>query len=313
MRGRILESTRAIHPSLDGKKGKPISVLGDGFVRFIDYMGTEFSIVQAARVSYGIDTKKVHNDRGLIRYLMRHHHTTPFEMCEIKFHVRCPIDVARQWFRHRTWSFNEYSTRYSKAIDSCHVPEPNQFRLQKKTNRQGSSGTLHPQDGSYLRDKRVLANKHARQHYEEQLRLGVTREQAREVLPLATYTEFYGKVDLHNLLHFLRLRLDAHAQEEIRAFAVAIADTVKEWVPEVWEAFEDYHLKALTLTRPDLDIVRRLHEGNSLNIQQSIATDKAREFGWFETRNNREREECEAKLVRLGLEVPWTEDGTLVA
>src|SRR5262245_57741941 len=196
--------------ALDEILGVSFQVLDDGFVRLIDYMGSDESIVQAARVSYGKGTKKVHEDRGLIRYLLRHRHTTPFEMCEIKLHVRVPMDCWRQWIRHRTASVNEYSTRYSIAIDAAQQTPPDDWRLQSSGNRQGSAGTLDAEKGAALTAREGELLRLTRAHYEERLAAGVAREQARKDLPLSTYTEAYWKIDLHNLLHFLALRMDAH-------------------------------------------------------------------------------------------------------
>lgn len=193
---------------LDKVLGVPFKVLDDGFVRVVDYMGTDESIVQAARVSYGKGTKKVHEDRGLIRYLLRHRHTSPFEMCEIKLHVRVPMDTWRQWIRHRTANVNEYSTRYSVAIDAAQKTSADAWRKQGISNRQGSSGSVDAGTGEYLSRREIEIQSAAREVYRERLEKGVSREQARKDLPLSTYTEAYWKIDLHNLLHFLSLRLD---------------------------------------------------------------------------------------------------------
>lgn len=240
------------------KFAQPIPVLEGGFVRLVDVMGDDSSIVQAARISYGKGTKSVNEDRGLIRYLMRHRHTTPFEMCEIKFHIRAPMDVVRQWIRHRTANVNEYSTRYSEAIDETHATKPGEWRLQSTTNKQGSGGYVDLAVGQELTEMEEVFHQLARQLYQDRLEAGVAREQARKDLPLSTYTEFYWKIDLHNLLHFLGLRMDSHAQLEIRLFANAMAEVVKEWCPLAWEAFEDYRLNAVTLSRWELHVVRQL-------------------------------------------------------
>ena len=204
--------------------GVAFPVLDDGFVRVVDYMGHDGSVVQAARVSYGAGTKRVHEDRGLIRYLLRHAHTTPFEMCEITLHVRVPMDTWRQWIRHRTANVNEYSTRYSVAIDAAQHTPPGQWRRQSTDNRQGSAGFLHAAQGEALTAGETTLQELARHTYDARLAAGVAREQARKDLPLSTYTEAYWKVDLHNLLHFLQLRMDDHAQEEIRAYAAIIGE-----------------------------------------------------------------------------------------
>ena len=246
-------------PALDKILGVPLPVLNDGFIRLIDYMGSDESIVQAARVSYGKGTRKVHQDRGLIRYLMRHHHTTPFEMCEIKLHVRVPMDCWRQWIRHRTASVNEYSTRYSEAIDSAQLTGDDQWREQSRGNRQGSRGFLAQEVGSELSEKEAALIQSSRKLYQERLEAGVAREQARKDLPLSTYTEAYWKIDLHNLLHFLALRMDAHAQWEIRSYATVIGEQIlSRWCPITWEAFQDYRFHSATLSRREQQIIRML-------------------------------------------------------
>ena len=294
-------------PLLDQILGRPFRVLDDGFVRVVDYMGTDESIVQAARISYGSGTKKVHEDRGLIRYLMRHRHTTPFEMCEIKFHVRVPMDCWRQWIRHRTANVNEYSTRYSEAIDSAQETPIEAWRAQDSANRQGSGDFLDAKTGEYLTSEEKALHETARNVYEQRLSKGVAREQARKDLPLSTYTESYWKIDLHNLFHFLSLRMDAHAQAEIRSYANVIGEEiVAKWCPIAWEAFVDYRLNALFLTRLEKELVIQLLRGN-VDEAKRIAS----ENGWLSRggkglKRKREREEVEAKLTELGLSVPWS-------
>ena len=249
-------------PALDALLGERIAVLDDGFVRVVDYMGSDASIVQAARVSYGAGTKKVNEDRGLIRYLMRHGHTTPFEMCELKLHVRVPMDCWRQWIRHRTGSVNEYSTRYSVAIDAAQTTMQDRWRRQSPLNRQGSDEFLDIALGSELSARERELQRLARETYEERLTAGVAREQARKDLPLSTYTEAYWKIDLHNLFHFLRLRMDARAQAEIREYAITIGhQIVSEWCPIAWQAFLDYQIHAMQLTRIEACIARLLALG----------------------------------------------------
>jgi flavin-dependent thymidylate synthase len=481
--------------ALDAILGMPLKVLDDGFVRVVDYMGADESIVQAARVSYGRGTRKLHEDRGLIRYLMRHWHTTPFEMCEIKLHVRVPMDCWRQWIRHRsaclaegtevycdlrdddpassstvvkiriedlyrrrsrlghlhirqlaedtlrlqhsrivgvyengrkpvfamiledgkrieatkdhrflfangwssladecgleehegmarwndgvhalyvngvqtqlveqtpavplerTWwpsttrtvkhaklvrierfeyvgekqtydvevegpfhnfiangivthnSVNEYSTRYSIAIDASQRTGVGEWRQQSSDNRQGSAGTLDAVQGKMLSDRESELQDFARSIYQERLDLGVAREQARKDLTLSTYTEAYWKVDLHNLLHFLRLRMDGHAQQEIRDYATVIGEqVVAKWCPFAWEAFLDYQFHSVGLTRLEQSVIRLVSGGD-----KAAALETAKKFGWLEQgekglKTNRERSECEAKLTDLGLQVPW--------
>ena len=299
---------RPVVPALDSILGEALPVLDDGFVRVVDYMGDDGSVVQAARVSYGKGTKKVSEDRGLIRYLLRHRHTTPFEMAEIKFHVRVPMDCWRQWIRHRTANVNEYSTRYSIAIDRAQATSPEQWRQQAASNRQGSEGYADQELGAHLSAAETELQDHARRVYNERLDHGIAREQARKDLPLSTYTEAYWKVDLHNLLHFLALRMDPHAQEEIRRYAEVIGQqVVSQWVPLVWEAFEDYRLGGRFLTRLDQEILRLVVRGDAEG-----ATRRAEELGilsWGENgpRRNRERAELEAKLADLGLAVPWAD------
>ena len=292
--------------ALDELLGEPLRVLDDGFVRVVDYMGSDHSIVQAARVSYGKGTKKVHQDRGLIRYLMRHRHTTPFEMCEIKFHVRVPMDCWRQWIRHRTANVNEYSTRYSLAIDAAQGTAPTDWRLQASGNRQGSDGRLSVEEGEHFTAREAELQAMARAVYQERLDAGVAREQARKDLPLSTYTEAYWKVDLHNLLHFLALRMDSHAQDEIRDYATLIGERVmSRWCPLTWEAFQDYRVQSSGFSRLEMEVLRALNRGDTAQ-----AMELASSFGWLAEgakglKTNRERAEFEAKLRDFHLEVPW--------
>jgi thymidylate synthase (FAD) len=289
--------TRPRVEALDSVLGVAFPVLDDGFVRVVDYMGDDGSVVQAARVSYGAGTKRVHEDRGLIRYLLRHAHTTPFEMCEIKLHVRVPMDAWRQWIRHRMANVNEYSTRYSVAVDAAQRTPAEKWRLQSADNRQGSSGFLSRAEGEGLSAAEIHLQNLARGTYETRLAAGVAREQARKDLPLSTYTEAYWKADLHNLLHFLQLRMDDHAQEEIRVYASVIGEQiVAKWVPLVWEAFTDYRREAMYLSKLETQIVSALAEGRSDRageVFQSIAS-------------KRERQEIEQKLLKLGFTIPWS-------
>lgn len=303
----VLESLeRQKVEALDKVLGVPFKVLDDGFIRVIDYMGSDESIVQAARVSYGKGTKKVHEDRGLIRYLMRHHHTTPFEMCEIKFHVRVPMDCWRQWIRHRTANVNEYSTRYSVAIDSAQTTTHEEWRLQATGNRQGSAGFAETDNGKSLTEKERYLQSLAREVYEERLNMGIAREQARKDLPLSTYTEAYWKVDLHNLFHFLYLRMDSHAQYEIRRYAEIMGnEIVAKWCPFAWEAFMDYRVNASQLTRLEMEVLTAMTKGETVK-----AIELGKSFGWLkengEPKKNRERLEFEDKLDNLGLKAPWS-------
>ena len=292
--------------ALDQILGVPFKVLDDGFVRVIDYMGSDESIVQAARVSYGKGTKKVHEDRGLIRYLMRHRHTTPFEMCDIKLHVRVPMDCWRQWIRHRTASVNEYSTRYSEAIDAAQVTPEASWREQTAGNRQGSQGFVDQEKGSDLSRKEAELQTMSRRLYEERLQAGVAREQARKDLPLSTYTEAYWKINLHNLFHFLALRMDAHAQLEIRDYAKVIGyDVVSQWCPFAWEAFLDYEFHSLHLSKLEQVILQALASGRG-----DEATRLATEYGLISygadgLKRNRERAELEEKVKQFNLPIPW--------
>ncbi len=306
---RAEKVARPAVPELDAILGDAIRVLDDGFVRVVDYMGDDSAIVQAARTSYGKGTKRRHEDRGLIRYLMRHAHTTPFEMCEIKLHVRVPMDVWRQWIRHRTASVNEYSTRYSEAIDAAQRTSPGAWRLQSTGNRQGSSGLLPPDEGKRLSDEEAALQRQVRDVYEARLAAGVAREQARKELPLSTYTEAYWKIDLQNLLHFLELRMDEHAQLEIREYANVIGEQiVAKWVPMTWEAFLDYRRGATRLSRIESTILEALAAGD-----RDRALALADEGGFLSRgedgrpRPNLEGREVEEKLARVGLEAPWAD------
>ncbi len=285
---------------------KKFPVLDDGFVCLVDVMGDDGSVVQAARVSYGEGTKRVSDDRTLIRYLMRHRHTTPFEMAEIKLLVRVPMDCWRQWIRHRTASVNEYSTRYSIAIDSAQATPVDQWRSQAQTNRQGSGDLLPVELGEHLTASERRLQDECRRVYQERLDRGVAREQARKDLPLATYTEAYWKVDLHNLLNFLVLRMDAHAQQEIRDYACAIGERiVAPLFPVVWEAFCDYRRESMELTRLDLGVIRRLlaagHSTGTAPPYDQTAFLAVQDETWKSLSRSREREECAAKLRRMGL------------
>lgn len=240
-------------------EGTVIYCLDKGFVRLVDSMGSDAAIVQAARVSYGAGTKKVNEDRGLIRYLMRHAHTTPFEMVEFKFHVKLPIFVARQWIRHRTANVNEYSGRYSVMKDEFYVPDAVQIRPQSQSNKQGRSDeTLSAVETAEILALLQNGQDRSYQDYETLLEKNFARELARINLPVSQYTEWYWKIDLHNLFHFLRLRMDSHAQYEIRVYAEAMAQIVREIVPFAYEAFEDYVLHAVRLTYPEIKAMKRL-------------------------------------------------------
>lgn len=292
--------------AVDAILGRKFQVLDRGFVRVIDYMGGDESIVQAARVSYGKGTKQVHEDRGLIRYLMRHRHTTPFEMCEIKLHVRVPMDCWRQWIRHRTANVNEYSTRYSIAIDAAQRTPANGWRRQSVGRKQGSEGSLSIDEGSKLSQDEDRFLEMARETYEKRLNKKVAREQARKDLPLSTYTEAYWKIDLHNLLHFLSLRMSPDAQYEIRQYANVIGtEIVKRWCPITWDAFLDYHMEALIFSRSEIKILRALiSHDNEEAIRLAMSAGLLTGFP-DELKPNRERAEINRKIESLGLRAPW--------
>jgi thymidylate synthase (FAD) len=288
MRAQRASTRRAVVPALEAILYEPLPVLDRGFVRVIDYMGDDAAIVQAARVSYGRGTKKVSDDRGLINYLMRMRHTSPFEMCELKVHVKLPIFVARQWIRHRTANVNEYSARYSVLADEFYVPAPEQIASQAGTNRQGREQVLGATEAAVVQD---AIRKNAERAYADYLallnqdetgaaidpdRAGLARELARIVLPLNTYTEWYWKTDLHNLLHFIALRADPHAQYEIRAYAEALLDVVRRWTPLTCAAFEDYRLHAVELSGKALAVLRRLLAGE--DVAQADSGLSAREW-----------------------------------
>jgi thymidylate synthase (FAD) len=300
------EITRAVVADLDSILGKPFKVLDDGFVRVIDYMGTDESIVQAARVSYGKGTKKVSEDKGLIRYLMRHDHTTPFEMCEIKLHVRVPMDCWRQWIRHRTANVNEYSTRYSIAIDSFQKTNSTEWRSQSTDNKQGSGSFLSEDLGTLFSNEETELLNRIKVIYEKRISAGIAREQARKDLPLSTYTEAYWKIDLHNLFHFLKLRMDSHAQLEIRSYAKIIGEEiVKKWCPIAWEAFVDYKLNAEHFSGIELKVLSFLQSNRSNTEIRQILLDQ----GFISKKGAPTREliEFEAKLKKHGFIIQWEE------
>jgi len=276
-----IKTLRATVPEIEEILYKTIPILDHGFIRVIDYMGNDASIVQAARVSYGSGTKKISQDRGLIAYLMRHRHSTPFEMCEIKFHIKLPIFIARQWIRHRTANVNEYSARYSIMGRDFYLPKKEHLAMQSKSNKQGRENALKDADA-----ERVLAilKQDATQcyeHYEDMLnednegniidesKPNVARELARMNLTLNYYTEWYWKVDLHNFMHFLSLRADDHAQYEIKVYAKAMLDILKKWVPMTYEAFEDYRLKSAHISGKGLEVIKQMLAGHKVEQENS--------------------------------------------
>lgn len=286
---------------LEALRWKKFPVLNDGFVCLVDCMGDDSAIVQAARTSYGDGTRPVSDDRTLIRYLLRHRHTTPFEMAEVKLMVRVPMDCWRQWIRHRTASVNEYSTRYSIAIDSMQTTDPDGWRVQATSNRQGSDGFLPPEQGMELTAQEARYQQAAREAYQKRLELGIAREQARKDLPLSTYTEAYWKCDLHNLLHFLGLRMESHAQIEIREYATLIGEQIiKPLFPLTWQAFQDYHLEAMALSALEQGVILRLTRTEEVPASEETFL-KCQDPSWNELTRCRERDECREKLQKLGL------------
>ncbi len=284
LRANPRPTLRAVSEGMEKHLYVAHEVLDHGFIRVIDYMGDDAAICQAARVSYGKGTKSVQNDKGLIRYLMRHWHSTPFEMCEIKLHVKLPVFVARQWIRHRTANVNEYSARYSILDREFYIPAPEQLAAQSVINNQGRGEALSEAEAARVLD--ILKSDAAQcyDHYQEMIsddgKQGLARELARMNLPANIYTQWYWKVDLHNLFHFLRLRADAHAQYEIRVYAEAIARVVADWVPAAFGAFEDYRMGGVTLSAQAIDCVRRMLKGEKVTAENSGMN--AREWREFE-------------------------------
>lgn len=274
---------RAVSEGMEAHLYRAHEVLDHGFVRVIDYMGDDAAIVQAARVSYGAGTRKVNDDSGLIRYLMRHWHSTPFEMCEVKLHVKLPIFVARQWIRHRTANVNEYSARYSIMDREFYIPAAEHLAAQSTVNNQGRGATLQGDEAARVLE--ILKSDAARSydHYEEMLsqdgQQGLARELARMNLPANIYTQWYWKTDLHNLFHFLRLRADPHAQYEIRVYAEAIARVVADWVPVAFGAFEDYRMGGVTLSAKAIAVLKRRLAGETVTQEDSgMSKGEWREF-----------------------------------
>lgn len=280
-RATTTATLRPTVPALEEVLYEPIPLLDHGFLRVIDYMGDDNAVVQAARVSYGRGTKKVSEDRGLIMYLMRHWHTTPFEMAEIKFHVKLPIFVARQWIRHRTASVNEYSARYSILDKEFYLPAPEQLAAQSSANRQGRGDVLEGEEAQRVLDllrgdaERTYAdyawmlNEGTDEQAADPDRSGLARELARMNLTLNTYTQWYWKTNLHNLMHFLRLRADPHAQYEIRVYAEKMLDIMKRWVPITTEAFIEHRMESASLSRTALAAVKRMIAGETVTAATS--------------------------------------------
>ncbi len=278
------ESTlRVVAPGMEQHLYTAKPVLDHGFIRVIDYMGDDAAITQAARVSYGKGTKSVQNDEGLIRYLMRHWHSTPFEMCEIKLHVKLPVFVARQWIRHRTANVNEYSARYSILDREFYIPAPDHVNAQSVVNNQGRGGVLEGAEAARVLEILKADSARCYDNYEAMIsqdgQEGLARELARMNLPANIYTQWYWKVDLHNLFHFLRLRADAHAQYEIRIYAEELCKVVADWVPFAYKAFEDYRLGAVSLSAQMVDTMRRMLKAEEVTQETSgLSKREWREF-----------------------------------
>ena len=277
LRASSSTTLRATVPSLEEILYKPLPALDHGFVRVVDYMGDDTAIVQSARVSYGKGTKKISNDKGLIKYLMRHWHSTPFEMCEIKLHVKLPIFIARQWIRHRTANVNEYSARYSILDKEFYIPSVENLASQSQVNKQGRAESLSSEEANKVitllkndaeqtyRNYEVMLNENSEGETLDDGSMGIARELARMNLTLNTYTQWYWKIDLNNLLHFLALRADAHAQYEIRVYADIILDIVKKWVPVTYEAFEDYRVGGTQLSAKEILILKKIIKGETVD------------------------------------------------
>ena len=280
LRSEKTETARVTAPELEAVLYQPIEVLDHGFVRVIDYMGDDSSVVQSARVSYGKGTKKISNDKGLIKYLMRHRHSTPFEMCEIKFHIKLPIFIARQWIRHRTANVNEYSARYSILDKEFYIPSAENLAAQSQINNPGRGDALTDDEASNViqilkndaeqtyANYETLLNENSSGGVLDESKSGIARELARMNLTLNTYTQWYWKIDLNNLLHFLALRADDHAQYEIRVYADVMLDLVKKWVPLTYEAFEDYRMGGTELSAKEIKLMRKLLKGEKVSFEE---------------------------------------------
>lgn len=295
--------TRDNCPALDALLGYSWPVGSKGFVELWDYLGNETAVAQAARTSYKSTGKSADDDKRLVRRLMADRHTSPNEMAELKLKVRCPLFVARQLVRHRSANMNEWSGRYTELPDDFDIVDPACWRTQSQTNKQGSGGLLPVEVGQGLTDRQIALQKLCYDVYQDRIAAGVAREQARIDLPLSIYTEFVWKFDLHNLLHFLGLRMDAHAQQETRDFANVIGDIVKLWMPSLWQAFVDFRLEAITLSGLELKLL-------SCSTREE-AHAMARGFGWLERRADgslkphSERAHFEAFCNRIGESVSW--------
>jgi thymidylate synthase (FAD) len=305
----ISETRRPVSPGAEQWLGEVIPVLDHGFIYLVDYMGNDVSIEEAARVSYGRGTRKVNETRGLIRYLKRHEHTTPFEMVEFKFHAKLPIFVARQWVRHRTASINEYSGRYSVLDSEFYIPKPGDMGLQSKSNRQGRDGVIDRVQADHIRqllfedavrnyrDYEFMLNDDGKGGPSDSSRDMLARELARMNLNLNFYTEWYWKINLHNLFRFIQLRADPHAQYEIAEYARGISQILKDAVPVAWEAFTDYQLESIRLTRPEKEVLLGLMKGREGISEDEVMKISAR-IGLV---NKRETQEMLSKFKSMGL------------
>ncbi|MBL4813809.1 MAG: FAD-dependent thymidylate synthase [Rhodobacteraceae bacterium] len=283
LRATPRQTLRAVSEGMEAHLYRAYPVLDHGFIRVVDYMGDDAAICQAARVSYGTGTKSVQNDEGLIRYLMRHWHSTPFEMCEVKLHVKLPVFVARQWIRHRTANVNEYSARYSILDREFYIPAPEQLAAQSVVNNQGRGEALQGEEAARVLEILKGGSDKAYDDYQAMIsedgQQGLARELARMNLPTNIYTQWYWKVDLHNLFHFLRLRADAHAQYEIRVYAEAMCKIVADWVPAAYGAFEDYRLGGQNISTKGADCLRRRLAGEQVTQESSgMSKGEWREF-----------------------------------
>ncbi len=284
-RAQSASTRRVVAPGMEQHLYTAHQVLDHGFVRVIDYMGDDAAITQAARVSYGKGTKAVQNDEGLIRYLMRHWHSTPFEMCEVKLHVKLPVFVARQWIRHRTANVNEYSARYSILDREFYIPATEHLNKQSVINNQGRGDALSEADSHRVLEMLKADSARAYDNYETMIEddaqggIALARELARMNLPANIYTQWYWKVDLHNLFHFLRLRADSHAQYEIRVYADEICRLVADWVPYAYKAFEDYRLGGAQLSQPAVEALRKMLKGEEVTAEDvGMSAREWREF-----------------------------------
>jgi thymidylate synthase (FAD) len=297
LRAQDFQTRRVCAPALEEVLYEPHPLLDHGFIRVIDYMGDDAAVVQAARVSYGKGTKHSQNDAGLISYLMRHRHTTPFEMCEIKYHVKLPIFVARQWIRHRTANVNEYSARYSILDREYYIPSPENLGAQSTKNHQGRGDVLEGEEAArvlqILREDAELCyahygemlNEDANGEIIDESKCGLARELARMNLPLSAYTQWYWKIDLHNLLHFLSLRADHHAQYEIQVYAEAMMETLKRWVPLTYDAFVNYRKGGTMISKKGMGVVKRMLDGEAVDQKTSAMSPRE----WRELMESLER------------------------